>query len=52
VYRNISLKDLKGTWVPKSTGDIKCLPKLKEFANTVGESNNFYDDAYSKDGSE
>ena len=32
------MKDLKwGTWSAKITGDLKDLPKLKEFANNVGQ---------------
>jgi hypothetical protein len=33
------MKDLeRGTWITKKTGKIKDLPKLKEFANTAGQT--------------
>jgi hypothetical protein len=33
------MKDLEwGMWVANITGDINNLPKLKEFANTIGQT--------------
>jgi hypothetical protein len=47
------MKDLEqGTWSAKRTGDLKDLPKLKEFANTVGQRINSEDEDDSEDGSE
>jgi len=35
----LTMKDLKwGTWSAKRTGYLKDLPKLKEFANNVGQT--------------
>jgi hypothetical protein len=43
------MKDLeRGTWIAKRTGDLKYLPKLKEFANKIHSEDK--DD--SEDGSE
>jgi len=42
----LTMKDLeRGMWVAKDTGDPKDLPKLKEFANTVGQTIHSDDEA-------
>ncbi len=49
----LTMKDLEwGTWSAKRTGDLKDLPKLKEFANTIGQTIHSEDVADSEDGSE
>jgi hypothetical protein len=49
----LTMKDLeRGTWIAKRTGDPKDLPKLKEFANTIGQTIHEEDEADSEDGSE
>ncbi len=49
----LTMKDLKwGIWIAKRTGDLKDLPKLKEFANTVGQTIHSEDEAESEDGFE
>ena len=49
----LTMKDLeRGMWVAKNTGDPKDLPKLKEFANTVGQTIHSDDEADYEDDSE
>jgi hypothetical protein len=52
-YPPLTMKDLeRGTWITKRTGDPKDLPKLKEFANTIGQMIHSEDEAESEDGSD
>jgi hypothetical protein len=49
----LTMKDLeRGMWVAKNTGDPKDLPKLKEFANTVGQTIHSDEEADYEDDSE